>query len=400
MISSLRSGNWLQRDRMVFYPVVMLVIMVGATAYVLANNGGTLPNGSPFGADFVSFWVAAREALAGHPETPYWPERFAAAQNAIFHDGNYYAFFYPPHYLAYMAPFGALPYYAALSAWMGMTFAAAVAVIMSVAGKRIEVILLTLAFPAAFLTVAHGQNAFLSAALFGGALVALPRRPVLAGVLFGLMTFKPQLGLLIPLALLAGGQWRVIVSAVATTITAVLLSAMLFGVATWERFFVQSAFAMDALRDNEIGWNKMISVYALLRLNGFAHAPAMAAQAGAALLVAGAVMWAWRRTTTVAYELRCALLLAGALLATPFGLNYDLFLLAPAIAFFAAYGMKHGFPPYAKSLLAVVYISPIVVLWLMADGISIAPGILAMLFVFIAVTALGGGRSAITVPAE
>ena len=109
--------------------------------------------------------------------------------DALFHDGNFYAFYYPPHYLAYMLPFGALPYYAALGAWMLMSFGAALLAVTHIAGRRIDVILLTIAFPATFLTLAHGQNAFLSAALFGGALAVLPKRPVLAGVFFGLLTF-------------------------------------------------------------------------------------------------------------------------------------------------------------------------------------------------------------------
>jgi alpha-1,2-mannosyltransferase len=390
MIETLRSGSWLQRDRLLVYPLIILAITVAATVYVLVSNNGTLPNGSPFGSDFISFWVAAREALAGRPEIPYFADRFAAAQNAIFGDGNFYAFFYPPHYLAYMAPFGALPYYGALAAWTGVSFLGALAVTTAIAGRRIEVALLTLAFPAAFLTFAHGQNAFLSAALFGGALVLLPKRPVLAGVLFGLLTYKPQLGLLIPLALLAGGHWRTILAAGAATITAAALSALLFGTESWRLFLEQSALAGETLRDGHVGWNKMISAYAALRLAGATHIVAMVLQAAISLAVAVAVMWAWRRNSTVAYELRAALLLTGALIATPFGLNYDLFLLAPAIAFAAAHGMARGFAPWMKSVLAVVYMSPLAVLWLMASMVPVAQFVLAGFFACLAAMAAGG----------
>lgn len=390
MIETLRSGMWLQRDRLLVYPLVILVITVAATAYVLASNGGTLPNGSPFGSDFVSFWVAAREALAGRPEVPYLADRFAAAQNAILGDGNFYAFFYPPHYLAYMLPFGALPYYGALAAWTGPSFLAALAAVVAIAGKRIEVVLLTLAFPAAFLTFAHGQNAFLSAALFGGALVVLPSRPVLAGVLFGLLTFKPQLGLLIPFALLAAGQWRAILAASMTTLLVAGASAFLFGVETWQLFLDQSGMAANTLRDGLVGWNKMISSYAALRLAGMPHAAAMTVQAVISLLVAAAVIWAWRAKSAVAYEYRCTLLLTGALIATPFGLNYDLFLLAPAIAFAAALGMTNGFAPWTKTVLAAVYLSPFAVLWLMAGMIPIAPFILLGFFAHVLAVAVSG----------
>lgn len=400
---SLRTGDWLHRDRMIVYPLVMLAITAASTIYVLIANGGVLPNGSPFGSDFVSFWVAAREALAGHPDLPYDADRFAAAQDAIFRDGNFYAFYYPPHYLAYMLPFGALPFYVALGAWMALSFAAALLVITRIAGRGIEVILLAIAFPATFLTIAHGQNAFLSAALFGGALVLLPKRPVIAGVLLGLLTFKPQLGLLIPFALVAGGYWRTVLSAAVTTLVVATASAILLGSDTWMLFLLQSGDAMETLRSGLVGWNKMISTYAALRLAGLDHGLSMTIQAIVSLAVAGAVIWTWRRRSEAAYETRAALLLAGALLATPFGLNYDVFLLAPAIAFMVVRGLREGFVPYEKSLLAVVYVSPFAMLWLMADNVAIAPIVIASLFSLLVMTAVQPSprdTGAMALPAE
>lgn len=402
-INSLRTGDWLHKDRVLVYPLVMLAITMASVIYVLIANGGTLPNGSPFGSDFVSFWVAAREALSGHPDIPWRAEAFAAAQDAIFGDGNFYAFYYPPHYLAYVLPFGALPYYAALAAWSVLTFGAAYWAIRKIAGRRIEILLLLIAFPATFLTVSHGQNAFLSAALFGGGLVVLRTNPVLAGVFFGLLTFKPQLGLLIPIALIAGGYWRTILFAGVTTVVVAVVSASLFGSGSWALFLLQSGDAMETLREGFVGWNKMISTYAMLRLTGIDHGAAMAIQAALSIGVAGAVVWAWHNRTGIAFETKSALLLTGALLATPFGLNYDMFLLAPAIAFVVARGMALGFAPYEKSLLAVAYVSPFAMLWLMSERMSIAPFVLAVLFVQLLYTAAGSRRTAPVaspVPAE
>lgn len=390
ILDSLRSGDWIQRDRLRVYPLVIVSVTIISTIYVLFAYGGTLPNGSPFGSDFVSFWVAAREALSGHPDVPYLAADFAQAQDTVFGDGNFYAFFYPPHYLSYVLPFGLLPYYAALAAWSGLGLLAAVWVITAIAGRRWEIVLLVMAFPATYLTIAHGQNAFLSAALFGGALLILDRRPVIAGVLIGLLTFKPQLGLLIPLALLAGGHWRTIFSAAATTLAVALSSALLFGVNTWALFIAQGADAMATLSNGYVEWSKMISTYAMLRVGGLPHLPAMAAQACVSIAVACVVVWAWRPRSAVAFEFRAALLLTGALLATPFGLNYDLFVLAPAIAFAAAYGMRHGFAPWQKSVLAFAYLSPVVMLWLMSLKIAVAPFVLAALFVHFAILAFAG----------
>jgi hypothetical protein len=138
----------------------------------------------------------------------------------------------------------------------------------------------------------------------------------------------------------------------------------------------------------------MISTYAMLRLSGMADMPAMALQGLVSLIAAGATVWAWRRRSPMPHELRCALLLTASLLATPFGLNYDLFVLAPAIAFVAAFGLRAGFPPYSKTILAIVYLSPFAVLWLMADMIAIAPFILAGLFLFLLAATVPPGRGA------
>ena len=380
IFNSIRTGDWLEKDRLLVYPLVILATAAVSIAYVLSSHGGVLPNGSPFGSDFVSFWVAAREALAGHPETPYLVERFAAAQNAIFGDGNVYAFYYPPHFLAYMLPFGALPYYPALAAWLAASFVAALWALARIAGRRIEVLILALAFPATFLTVAHGQNAFLSAALFGGGLALLRTRPILAGVLFGLMTFKPQLGLLIPLALLASGYWRTILSAGLTTILVAAFSAVLFGTETWSLFLQQGSDAMATLRDGVVDRNKMISTYAMLRVAGSGHGAAVAVQSVVSLSVAAAVGWAWYRKDAIAFDTRAVLLLTGALLATPFVLSYDLFLLAPALAFIGARGVAAGFRPYEKSTLAFLYCAPFLILGLMAANLPVAPFILALPF--------------------
>ena len=77
-------------------------------------------------------------------------------------------------------------------------------------------ILLALAAPMAFINALVGQNGFLTAALIGGALYLIPVRPVLAGICLGLLTYKPQYGLLFPIVLIAAGHWRVFISAAVT----------------------------------------------------------------------------------------------------------------------------------------------------------------------------------------
>lgn len=400
LIGAIRDGDWVAADRLRVYPPLLIVLVAAATVFVLVGNGGLLPNGAPFGSDFVSFWVAAREAVAGNAHVPYDRTLFEPAQRALFPHAGYFAFFYPPHYLAMVLPLGVMPYHAALGAWLAAGFAAAGWVLTAITGRARDSIVLGLAFPAAFLTIAHGQNAFLSAALFGGALVLLPTRPVVAGVLFGLLTFKPQLGLLIPLALLAAGQWRAIVSAGLTLAASVLVSTALFGIDIWRDFFAQSGHAMETLQRGLVDWEKMISLYAALRVAGLPDAVAMTAHVAAALGVAAIVALAWLPRLAVPLGTRAALLLTGALIATPFGLNYDLYLLAPAGAFLIARGLGTGFLPYEKSALAVMFVVPVAMPAMVAAGIAIMPVLLLIMFGLVAQRALIESASAVPAPAE
>lgn len=383
LLAGLSQGTWISRDRMIVYPAMMLVLTLAATVFVVWSNGGVMPNGAPFGTDFVSYWVAAREAIAGNPLVPYDRTLFEPAQRALFPEAGYFAFFYPPHYLVYMLPFGALPFYAALGAWMAVSFGFCLWVLTRIAGSSLQVAVLALAFPAAFLTIAHGQNAFLSAALFGGGLYLLPRRPVLAGILFGLLTYKPQLGLLIPLALLAAGQWRAIWSAGATLAVLVAGSAMVLGPEVWAAFLTQSDQAMEALTLGLVGWQKMVSAYAGLRLSGVSDGAAMAVHGALAVAVAASVVWAWLPRNGVAGETKAALLLTGALIATPFGLNYDLYLLAPAMAFLAARGIAAGFLPFEKTAMALAFAAPFLLLWAMSAKLPVAPLLAPAVFVLV-----------------
>lgn len=379
-LAGLSQGTWISRDRMVVYPAMLLVLTVAATVYVLWSHGGIMPNGAPFGTDFVSYWVAAREALAGNPLVPYDRTLFEPAQHALFPDAGYYAFFYPPHYLAYLLPLGALPFNAALGAWMAASFGVCLWVLTRIAGRSLQVAVLALAFPAAFLTVAHGQNAFLSAALFGGGLYLLPKRPVMAGILFGLLTYKPQLGLLIPLALLAASQWRAIASAGATLAALVAGSAVLLGPEVWTAFLAQGDQALQTLTLGWVGWNKMISAYAAMRLSGAPDGVAMVLHVMLAAAVAASVVWAWVPRNGVAHETKAALLLSAALIATPFGLNYDLYLLAPAMAFVAARGCTAGFLPWEKTVMAIAFVAPLVLLFAIRAGVPMGPFIALAVF--------------------
>ena len=93
-----------------------------------------------------------------------------------------------------------------------------------------------LASPAMAINLLMGQNGCLTAALWVGGAALLPRRPATAGALFGLLTFKPQLGVLIPVFLLAGRRYRAILAACLSAAVLAAASVVAFGPGSWRAF--------------------------------------------------------------------------------------------------------------------------------------------------------------------
>ena len=219
-------------------------------------------------------------------------------------------------------------------------------------------LLLALAFPAVFVNLGHGHNGFLTAALFGLALVNLDRRPVVAGALFGLLAYKPQFGLMIPLVLAATGRWRTMLAAAATVAALALAVTLAFGIETWREFLHSAGFTRLVLEEGGPGWHMIQSVFSAVRMWGGPVLLAYALQGIVTLGIAAALVLLWR--SQAAFALKAAALCIATLLATPYSLDYDMMLLAPAIAFLAVDGIERGFSPYHKTALAALWLVPLV----------------------------------------
>jgi hypothetical protein len=219
-------------------------------------------------------------------------------------------------------------------------------------------LLLAAAYPAVFVNFGHGHNGFLTAALLGGALHWLDRRPWLAGVLIGLLAYKPQFGILIPVALLAGRRWTTIGAAALTVAALVAVSFGLLGSGVWHAFLESTAFTRTVvLEQGGTGWEKIQSVFSAARMWGADLPLAYGVQAALAVALAASLAWLWR--SEVAFELKASALATASLLATPYVLDYDLVVLAVSIAFFARDGLRRGFLPGEISLLAAAWIVPL-----------------------------------------
>jgi arabinofuranan 3-O-arabinosyltransferase len=285
--------------------------------------------------DFIDVYAAGELAHSGHPAIIYdWPSHRIAEAAALGHPlawKDYFGWHYPPPFLFVAAILALLPYLAAFFAWSAATLPLYLLAIQRIGG-RADAWLAGLAFPATFYNISVGQNGFLTAALIGGSLATLEERPIVSGLLLGLLTYKPQFGILFPFALAAGGYWRTFVTATATAIFIAALSWFAFGSGTWIAFFHSVPVTVDAVFVRGLeGWSKLNSVYGLSRWIGASTGTAASLQIALTVLLAGAIVALWRGRAP--FALKAAALTTATLLATPYVYIYDFPILATAIMF-------------------------------------------------------------------
>jgi arabinofuranan 3-O-arabinosyltransferase len=300
-------------------------------------------DGMPIYHDFTNMFVAGSEALHGHAASVYDPvEHLKAQERLVGTERTLFSIWpYPPPYFLILAPLAALPYLVAFLTFETGTLLGLVAVVHRIV-RRTPAIALVLASPFTAWNFIAGQSGFLTATLIGSALLLLEHRPVLAGVFIGCLTYKPQFGILFPVALVAAREWRAFAGASVTAALLVAASVAAFGVGTWTA--LPQAFAAQAgvnlVPDSPSQWAKLQTLYGLINyLNGGVVIAGLAQSL--ATCCVGVVVWlAWR--SNVRYGLKAAALSAGVLIATPYAFGYDLAAIAIPVAFLASDQLRFG----------------------------------------------------------
>ena len=305
-----------------FRPIQRGAKALGLVFLVVASMALATNVSNAFGADFMSFWAASVLAVGGDPAAAYDVQAHQAVQARIASLEGLLPFFYPPPFLILLLPLGLLPYWAAALLWTLTTGAAYLIVarrLLPGSGW------LVLAFPAVIVNVIVGQNGFVTAALFIAGLLWLPKRPFMAGLILGCLVIKPQLGVLLPLAFIAARQPQAFAGAAVSSLGLLLASWLLFGSQAYQAFAGQADLYGRILADGSVGWHKMASVYASLRLLGAPLALAATLQIAVAL-AAGLLVWLVCRRP-VDWFTKGAVLAPATLLISPYLYLYDTMIL-------------------------------------------------------------------------
>jgi hypothetical protein len=314
---------------------------------IVAAGCGTALTSRP-AVDFYSFWNSSLLIHDGR-----LGEVYALQPSAL---GDLMPLAYPPPFLFFIALVGLIPFGLAFCAWIAVTGLLYVA--SSGAEKRVA-----LGNPSAALNGFVGQNGFLTAAIMLFGLRALTARPALGGAILGLMIIKPQLAVLLPVAVIAGRHWSAVPAAAASASALLVAAALVFGWDSYRGFFDVLPAYQSALVAGRWPWEKLASVFAFVRWFGAPEWIAWAIHALVALAAAILAGVSWARN----WDAKIPILAAASLLVSPYLFTYDAVLLVAPLAWLA-----DKRPGWALGLAALSAL-PLAQAWGLYSGPSTTP---------------------------
>jgi arabinofuranan 3-O-arabinosyltransferase len=334
--------------------------------------------GNPSGHDFIVFWSASKIAKSGNPSSIYSLPEFNATLQSVAgtHIGRW-AWNYPPTFLLIIFPLSFLPYLLALIVWIIGSLSVFLRMIRLIFSHPIAPWLF-LGFPSVAYNLCAGQNGFFTTLCLCGGLLLLDRSPFLAGFLLGILSYKPQLFALLPVALLSGRHWKALGGLTVGASGLALMSLFVFGSDLWLKFFENIPFAATHWQTREI-LIKMPTAFALAQLSGISIPFSISFQLIVTLISIGIVIWIWSKETPLA--LRSSILSLCIVLSSPYLFCYDLVIISLPFAWMGwiAYTGKD------KKMLMIL-----IMCWVglyfsifFTCGVKIIPIILGLLLAFI-----------------
>lgn len=330
---------------------------------------------TPLGGDFWPFYAAGQLTAAGLPWGAYVQEMNTAAMASQLVEAQsgplVWGLYYPPTYLFLLWPFAYLPYYTAYIAFFVLSLVVFLGGLWLIC-RRPWLVMMMLAFMGVVMNFIMGQNGLLTAGLFAIALGLMKDHKRLSGMVIGLLSIKPQLGLLLPFALLIGGEWKVFKTALITTLVLLGASLAAFSLITWVLWPDSTLQASTYLTNRIEIMLRMPSVLSAVRLanadwllsylsGGWLSEPqaALLLHSVVAVPVAILILYVWRRTENI--NLRGAVYAAGTLLITPFLYDYDHAWLAIPIVMLGLEAGRTGWWGPERLILPLAMLWPILI---------------------------------------
>jgi alpha-1,2-mannosyltransferase len=351
--------RWLTRQRVTGYATLVAIAELAMFAFYAAGaHGLIIPLDHRSSTDFVSFYAAGALSNAGTPWLAYEPAaHYAAERIAAGIPVAYNYFHYPPVFLLVCSLLARLPYLPAFTLFQAASAAACFGALRMIWRSLPPAVFL--AFPGLWWTIGTGQNALLTGALFAAGTALLERRPWLAGLCLGALCYKPHVGLLIPVALVAGGHWRTFLGAAGAVLALTGASIGVFGVVTWKAFLTAAVTSGSIYTGQAVFMGGLTSPFGALMTSGYGSEPAVAVQTAVTVLAALAVALVWRPQFQATLPVRAAVLLAATPVAVPVLMFYDLMLVFVALVWISRVTIMGGTPRWLTLAAAAVFMGPL-----------------------------------------
>lgn len=350
--------HWLTSERVNVYSWIFLVIFTIFTgSFIYESFISTTAKDPRPDRDFITYYAAAELAEQGRVTDAYNLEKMHAAEKAVWAKSEKYAWFYPPTFHALIKPLAALDYKPAFTLFMSITFLFYVLAVKVLAHPH-AVFLPAAAFPAVLVNMIYGQNAFLTAGLVILVFANLYSRPVLSGILIGMLAIKPQMAVLFPLLLICGRHWHAFIAAAITSILVCMVSTWSIGAEAWPAFFNSLSEARGYLEVGMLRWSQMISIFVNVKqLGGSTELAYGLHMAWAGILLILAVV-TWLRTQDLA--LRATTFVIATLHFSPYMYDYELIWIALPLILLAIRGIQYGWLRYERELLLMAWLFPFI----------------------------------------
>jgi hypothetical protein len=348
-------------------------------SYLLFAKGHLDWTHHALGRDFINYWTAGHLTLSGQVDDIFQPKLFLAHERQLFDPRLPFHFWsYPPPALFLVAPLGLTTYFSGFALWSlgGM---AALYLALRLWPEPGWVRWMILLCPAAPTDIALGQNGAYTAALLIGGLMLMERRPGWAGVQFGLLIFKPQIGVLLPVTVLARRHWKVLAVAAITGLAVLLASLLIFGPGAWRGFFGPTLTTQALMLRQGHGpfrW-MMPSSYMAARVLGFSWPDSAIIQTPFTLLAIVAV-WRVSIRPDVSAVWKAAVVMTATFVATPQAFNYDLIPVAAASLLLLRHDRRLW---VSLPIVILAWTLPVTMLGLQEIHAPIAPLVLTALLV-------------------
>ncbi len=361
--------------RIRFYGLGVAVAYALSLAWRLVHGQWViLPDGRLRCIDFGWMWLSGRFAVSGNSSKIFDYSTFSTAQIALFgHDNCPFItpFVYPPTYLFMTYFLGSMPYLLAFAVWVLATLFLYGTAVYTIIPHRAAVIAAMSPFFVA-VNADFGHNGFVTAALVGFSLASLEQRPWLSGIFLGLLTFKPHIGALFPLALLASRNWRALASAAVATMILGIGAAIAFDAEGWASFLHTLLDRQSTLSPDSAVPLALHSVFGLLRWLETSGPVSWGGHLIVAAIVAVTVWVVWAKP--IPFSLKAAVLCIGSAMVPPYILFYDLCILTIGVAFLVRDGLVNGFLPGERTVILICFAALFLV------QVPIGPVVCAALF--------------------